>query len=169
MENFAFMFSLGKGGGRANDTTQGGRNNGNDTRGGRNDNNTGAPARARRPSLGSISLDGWDDASAHIGDDPSAPKLGVRFGTPTPGDRMAGEMAAHDNVFAIGGGGGAAHEQRLPGTIGIGAAPGHHATVVRAQRGGRWATGGPTKHRPASRHKGQDVLRNGDRHTKGRP
>ena len=104
MENFTSIFSLGRGGGRANDTTQGGRNDGNDTRGGRNDGNTGTPARARRPSVGSTSLDGWDDASAHIGDDPSAPNLGVRFRTPMPGDRTAGEMAAHKNVFALGGG-----------------------------------------------------------------
>ena len=105
MENFASIFSLGKGGGRANDTTQGGRNDGHDTWGGRNDGNTGAPARARRPSVGSTSLDDWDDASARIGDDPLAPNLGMRFGTPTPGDRTVGEMAAHENVFALGGGG----------------------------------------------------------------
>ena len=105
MENFASIFSLGKGGGRANDTTQDGRDNGNETRGGRNDGNTGAPVGARRPSVGSTSIDSWDDARARIGDDPSAPNLGMRFGTPTPGDRTVGEMAAHENVFALGGGG----------------------------------------------------------------
>ena len=29
----------------------------------------------------------------------------MRFGTPTPGDRTVGEMAANKNVFALGGGG----------------------------------------------------------------
>ena len=104
MENFTSIFSLGRGGGRANDTTQGGRNDGNDTRGGRTDGNMGAPTGARRTSVRGNALEDWDDASARIGDDPLAPNLGMRFGTPTPGDRTAGEMAAHKNVFALGGG-----------------------------------------------------------------
>ena len=77
MENFTSIFSLGRGGGRANDTTQGGRNNGNNTRGGRTDGNMGAPTVAHRTSVGGNALEDWDDTSARIGDDPSAPILGV--------------------------------------------------------------------------------------------
>ena len=106
MENFTSIFSLGRGGGRANDTTQGGRNDGNDTRGGRTDGNMGAPTVARRTSVGGNALEDWDDASARIGDDPSAPILGVRFGTPPPpGDRTAADGAAQETIFSLGGGG----------------------------------------------------------------
>ena len=107
MDNFASIFLLGRGGGRANDTAQGGRNDGNDARGGRNDGNRGAPTGARRPSVGGNSLEDRDDVSARIGDDPSAPNLGVRFGTPPPGDRTTtGDITAQDNIFSLGGGGG---------------------------------------------------------------
>ena len=107
MENFTSIFSLGRGGGRANDTTQGGRNDGNDTRGGCTDGNIGAPTVARCTSVGGNALEDWDDASARIGDDPSAPILGVRFGTPPPpGDRTAADGAAQETIFSLGGGGG---------------------------------------------------------------
>ena len=105
MDNFASMFTLGRGGGRATDTTQGGRGDGNDTRGSRNDGITGAPTGARRTSVGGNSIDEWDDTSARIGDDPSAPNVGGRFGTPPPGERGAADVADRENVFAIGEGG----------------------------------------------------------------
>ena len=106
MDGFAAMFSLGRGGGRANDTTQGSRNDGNDTWGGRNDGMTGAPTGARRTSGGGGSLDDWDNVSNRTRDDPSAPNLGVRFGASPPGDRTAADMAAQDNIFSLEGGGG---------------------------------------------------------------
>ena len=64
------MFSLG-GGDRAKETTQGGHTDG----------NTGVTMGGRRNSGGSISND-WDDTSNPLGDDPSAPNVGVRFGEP---------------------------------------------------------------------------------------
>ena len=68
------------------------------------------PTGAHRTSVGGNSLEDWDDASARIGDDPLAPNLGVRFGTPPPGDRTAADIAAQENIFPIGGGGEAANK-----------------------------------------------------------
>ena len=81
------MFSLG-GGGRANDTTQGGRTNGSVT-----DTTT----EQRRPSLESD----WDNASAPFRDDPSAPNVSARFG-----EQIRGASEANDNVFDLNRGGG---------------------------------------------------------------
>jgi len=68
------LFSLRRGGGRADDTTQGGRADGNTAgaTGGRVDGGQ------RRTSLGSNE---WDDADVRLpGDDPSAPDVAARFG-----------------------------------------------------------------------------------------
>jgi hypothetical protein len=88
------MFSLG-GGGRANNTTQGGRANG----------NIGATMGQRRNLGGSMSND-WDDASAPLRDDVSAPNVGVWFGVLT-GEHAIGDPATANNVFTLVGGGGA--------------------------------------------------------------
>ena len=88
------MFSL-RGGGRANNATQGGCNNGNE-QGGRADGNTGTMGGPQRTSVG---FNDWDDASVRLqGDDPSAPDVDARSG-------RGGEQTS-DNVFALGGGGG---------------------------------------------------------------
>jgi hypothetical protein len=101
------MFSLG-GGGRANDTTQGGRTNGSVT-----DTTT----EQRRPSLESD----WDNASAPFRDDPSAPNVSARFG-----EQIRGASEANDNVFDLNRGGGV-----NPTTdIVISTTPGNHPAVV---------------------------------------
>ena len=91
MENITNMISL-RGGGRASDTTQGGRIDG----------NMGVTMGQRWNSGGSISND-WDDASAPYRDDPSAPNVGACFGG--TGEQTTGDLAATVNVFALGGGG----------------------------------------------------------------
>lgn len=90
MDAFASMFSLGRGGGRANDTTQGGRVDGDTPRGGRADGNiTGGRVRT------SVGSNDWDDADVRLtGDDPSAPDVAARFG-------RGGDT---ENLFALGGG-----------------------------------------------------------------
>ena len=93
MENFANMFSIGRGG-RANVITQGGRT----------DDNTGAQMGLRRNSGCSIS-NNWDDSSAPIRDDHSAPSVSARIGE--TGDQTPGEIGAFANNFALEGGGGA--------------------------------------------------------------
>jgi len=82
------MFSLG-GGGRANNTTQGGRIDGGVT-------GTTTTAQ-RRPSVESD----WDNASAPFRDDPSAPSVGARFG-----EQIRGNSMANENVFDLNRGGG---------------------------------------------------------------
>jgi hypothetical protein len=48
-------------------------------------------------------IDDWDDASAPIGDDPSAPNVSTQFGE--RGDRASVDRASNENVFALGGAG----------------------------------------------------------------
>ena len=81
------MFSLG-GGGRANNTTQGGRIDGGVT---------GTTTAQRRPSVESD----WDNASAPFRDDPSAPSVSARFG-----EQIRGNSEVNDNVFDLNRGGG---------------------------------------------------------------
>jgi len=82
------MFSLG-GGGRANNTTQGGRIDGKNV--------TGTTMAQRRPSVESD----WDNASAPFRDDPSAPNVSARFG-----EQIRGDSEANDNIFDLNRGGG---------------------------------------------------------------
>ncbi len=84
-------FTLG-GGGRANDTTQGGRADG-----------VGGGTQGGHRSSAATDIDDWNDASIPIGDDPSAPNVSTQFGE--RGDRATVDRAANENVFALGGGG----------------------------------------------------------------
>jgi hypothetical protein len=61
----------------------------------------------RRNSGGSMSHD-WDDTSAPLRDNLSAPNVGVRFGVLT-GEHAMGDPATADNVFTLVGGGGGAN------------------------------------------------------------
>jgi len=81
------MFSLG-GGGRANNTTQGGRIDGGVT---------GTTMAQRRPSFDSD----WEMASVTFRDDPLAPNVSARFG-----EQIRGDSEANDNVFDLNRGGG---------------------------------------------------------------
>jgi len=89
MENFSNMFSLG-GCGRATDITQGGRTDG----------TQGMTTRQRRSSFGS--QDQWDDTGVPFRDDTSAPSVSARLRA--LGEQTMGDVAANDNVFALGGG-----------------------------------------------------------------
>ena len=81
------MFSLG-GGGRANNTTQGGRIDGGVT---------GTTTAQRRLPVESD----WDNVSAPFWDDPSAPSVSAHFG-----EQIRGDSVANDNVFDLNRGGG---------------------------------------------------------------
>jgi len=90
MENFSNMFSLG-GGGRATDITQGGRTDG----------TQGTTTQQCRSSFGSEEQ--RDDTGVPFWDDTSAPSVSARFRA--PGEQTSGDLAANDNIFALGGGG----------------------------------------------------------------
>jgi len=106
------MFSLG-GGGRANNTTQGGHIDGD---------LTGTITAQRRPSFESD----WDNVSVPFWDDPSAPNVSARFG-----EQIRGDSEANDNVFDLNRGG-ASTQQRHPsgGDIVLGTTTGDHPAMV---------------------------------------
>ena len=125
MENLRNMFSLG-GGGRATNITQGGRTN--DTQG--------MTTWLRCSSF--ESEDQWDNTSVPFRDDPLAPKVSARFGA--PGEQTAGDLAANDKVFALGGGG-----EVKPTT--------HHGRRYRHRHHQGESYSGPWPTRGARRHK----------------
>jgi hypothetical protein len=91
MESIRGMFALG-GGGRANNRAQRGRTDG----------NMGATRQQCR-SATHFNAVSWDDASAPLGDDPTAPNVDARFGV--TGECAPRDTTANNNIFDVGGGG----------------------------------------------------------------
>jgi hypothetical protein len=85
------MFVLG-GGGRTNDRAQRGRTDGNM-----------GTTRQQRCSATNFDTVSWDDASAPLGDDPTAPNVDARFGV--TGERAPCDTTPNNNIFDVGGGG----------------------------------------------------------------